>query len=88
VYAGSWAGGIFRSWDSGTTWSAMNTGLTNLDVACLAIDTLTATTLYAGTFYGEGLVVDLTGPGTIYLQTRNFGAFVNCLVPKLPFKRD
>jgi len=32
--------------------------------------------------------VDLTGPGTIYMQTRNFGAFVNFLVPKLPFKRD
>ena len=39
-------------------------------------------------FSGEGLVVDLTGPGTIYMQTRNFGAFVNYLVPKLPFKRD
>ena len=39
-------------------------------------------------FSGEGLVVDLTGPGTIYMQTRNFGAFVNYLVPKLPFKRE
>lgn len=39
-------------------------------------------------FSGEGLVVDLTGPGTIYMQTRNFGAFVNYLIPRLPFKRD
>jgi uncharacterized protein (TIGR00266 family) len=39
-------------------------------------------------FSGEGLVVDLTGPGTIYMQTRNFGAFVNYLVPRLPFKHD
>ncbi len=39
-------------------------------------------------FSGEGLVVELTGPGTIYMQTRNFGAFVNYIVPKLPFKRD
>lgn len=39
-------------------------------------------------FSGEGLVVDLTGPGTIYMQTRNFSAFVNYLVPRLPFKRD
>ena len=30
----------------------MNTGLTNMDVQCLAIDPLTAATLYAGTFYG------------------------------------
>jgi uncharacterized protein (TIGR00266 family) len=35
-------------------------------------------------FSGEGLVVDLTGPGTIYMQTRNFGAFVKYLAPKLP----
>jgi uncharacterized protein (TIGR00266 family) len=35
-------------------------------------------------FSGEGLVVDLTGPGTIYMQTRNFSAFVKYLAPKLP----
>ncbi len=39
-------------------------------------------------FSGEGLVVELTGPGTMYMQTRNFPAFVNYLVPKLPFKRS
>jgi uncharacterized protein (TIGR00266 family) len=37
---------------------------------------------------GEGLVVDLTGPGTIYMQTRNFSAFVRYLAPKLPQKHD
>jgi uncharacterized protein (TIGR00266 family) len=39
-------------------------------------------------FSGEGLVVDLTGPGTIYMQTRNFGALVKYLAPKLPQKHD
>jgi uncharacterized protein (TIGR00266 family) len=39
-------------------------------------------------FSGEGLVVDLTGPGTIYMQTRNFGAFVKYLAPRLPQKHD
>jgi uncharacterized protein (TIGR00266 family) len=33
---------------------------------------------------GEGLVVDLTGPGRILLQTRSVGAFLGWLVPKLP----
>ena len=33
---------------------------------------------------GEGLVADLTGPGTIYLQTRSPDAFVSWLVPRLP----
>lgn len=33
---------------------------------------------------GEGLVVDLTGPGRVLLQTRSEGAFLNWLLPKLP----
>lgn len=35
-------------------------------------------------FSGEGLVVELTGPGQVLLQTRSFDAFMNYLVPKLP----
>ena len=33
---------------------------------------------------GEGLVVGLTGPGRIYLQTRSPEAFLSWLVPQLP----
>ncbi len=33
---------------------------------------------------GEGLVVDLTGPGRVLMQTRSEGAFLNWLIPKLP----
>lgn len=33
---------------------------------------------------GEGLVVELTGPGRIYLQTRSEDAFLGWLIPKLP----
>lgn len=35
-------------------------------------------------FGGEGLVVDLTGPGRVLLQTRSTDAFLSWLVPKLP----
>jgi uncharacterized protein (TIGR00266 family) len=35
-------------------------------------------------FSGEGLVVELTGPGTVLLQTRSEGAFLSWLIPKLP----
>ena len=35
---------------------------------------------------GEGLVVRLTGPGRIYLQTRSPESFLAWLVPKLPTK--
>ena len=33
---------------------------------------------------GEGLVVDLTGPGKVLMQTRSVGAFLGWLTPKLP----
>ena len=39
-------------------------------------------------FSGEGLVVDLTGPGKVLLQTRSPQAFVGWLIPQLPFKKD
>ena len=35
-------------------------------------------------FGGEGLVVELTGPGKLTLQTRSQDAFINWLIPKLP----
>ena len=33
---------------------------------------------------GEGLVADFTGPGTIWLQSRSPGAFLDWLMPHLP----
>ena len=39
-------------------------------------------------FSGEGLVVDLTGPGTITLQTRSEDAFLSWLIPKIPKRSD
>jgi len=35
-------------------------------------------------FSGEGLVVDLTGPGRIFIQTRSQDAFLSWLIPLLP----
>jgi uncharacterized protein (TIGR00266 family) len=35
-------------------------------------------------FSGEGLVVDLTGPGKLTLQTRSQDAFLGWLIPQLP----
>ncbi|HEX7605635.1 MAG TPA: hypothetical protein VF348_02920, partial [Usitatibacter sp.] len=49
LYAGTDGGGVFKSTDSGGTWAAANTGLTNLTVQALAIDPSTSSTLYAGT---------------------------------------
>ena len=38
-------------------------------------------------FSGEGLVVELTGPGKIYLQSRSPDAFLSWLIPQLPGRR-
>ncbi len=35
-------------------------------------------------FSGEGLVVDVTGPGRLLLQTRSTDSFLSWLIPKLP----
>ncbi|MEO1055847.1 MAG: TIGR00266 family protein [Actinomycetota bacterium] len=37
---------------------------------------------------GEGLVVDLTGPGRAYIQTRSPEGFIDWLAPKLPGNRS
>ena len=35
-------------------------------------------------FGGEGLVVDMSGPGKVLLQTRSVGAFLDWLLPRMP----
>ena len=39
-------------------------------------------------FSGEGLVVDITGPGKVLLQTRSTDSFLSWLIPKLPKDRN
>jgi uncharacterized protein (AIM24 family) len=39
-------------------------------------------------FGGEGLVVELTGPGRVYIQSRSPSDFIDWLVPKLPSQRS
>ncbi len=39
-------------------------------------------------FSGEGLVVDMTGPGKVLLQTRSYDAFLSWLIPKIPRKSE
>ena len=35
-------------------------------------------------FSGEGLVCEFSGPGTVWLQTRNQDALLAWLIPRLP----
>jgi photosystem II stability/assembly factor-like uncharacterized protein len=52
LYAGTWKGGIFRSSDSGATWTSSSEGVTDSRVVDIAIDPVTPTVLYAGTYGG------------------------------------
>src|SRR5262249_45693573 len=55
IFMGTIAGGVRKSVDGGMTWSAVNTGLTNLVVQALAIDPSRRQTVYAGIGGGGGL---------------------------------
>ena len=56
-------GGVFKSTDSGGTWTAANTGLTSRSVYALAIDPTSPATLYAGT-HGGGVFKSTDSGGT------------------------
>ncbi|MCG3158757.1 MAG: hypothetical protein DKINENOH_05401 [bacterium] len=49
LFAGTWGGGNFRSSDNGTSWTAVNDGLTNTSVNTLAVS---GANLFAGTCGG------------------------------------
>src|SRR5260370_20531290 len=52
IFVGTFGGGVRKSVDGGITWSAVNTGLTDLRVESLAMDASGPQTVYAGTFQG------------------------------------
>ena len=59
LFAGTMYGGVFLSTNNGTSWTAVNTGLTNTNVNALAV---AGTNLFAGT-YGGGVFLS-TNNGT------------------------
>jgi photosystem II stability/assembly factor-like uncharacterized protein len=52
AYAGTQGGGVFRSGDGGSSWSAVNNGLGNLMIVSLAVDPSNSALVYAGTSGG------------------------------------
>jgi len=55
VYAGiaNGLGGVFKTTDGGANWSAVNTGLTSMDIRSLAISAKNTKVVYAGTNDGK-----------------------------------
>ena len=60
MYAGT-EGGVFKSLDQGKTWTACNTGLTDLLVRSLAMDPNDPNILYAGTWSGKVFMTNSAG---------------------------
>ena len=52
LYAGVYAGGVFKSIDGGATWNDLSEGLTTTRIQALVIDPDDPRTLYAGTPIG------------------------------------
>src|SRR5262249_51556438 len=68
LYAGTYTNGVFKSNDGGGIWSAVNTGLTNLEVRALVIDPQNPSRVYVGT-YGGVVVSSETGCGYSIFST-------------------
>jgi len=85
LYAGTNGAGVFHSVNSGTTWTAMNTGLTNKDVLDIVINPSTPAILYSGTLGGVFRSVN-SGTTWTAVNTGLTNQGVNSLVinPKVP----
>jgi len=49
IFAGTYDGGVFKSTNGGSSWQAMNAGLTDFSIQALALTPTTPPTLFAGT---------------------------------------
>ena len=52
IYAGTEFGGLYKSTNGGSSWTAVNSGLTNLIIYSIAVDPTNSQTIYAGTQFG------------------------------------
>ncbi len=77
-------GAIFeRTIASGEKYIVDTTHLVAFD-ATMGVTPKTVGGIKSTLFSGEGLVVELTGPGTIYMQTRSPKALIDWIIPQLP----
>jgi uncharacterized protein (TIGR00266 family) len=77
-------GAIFeRELKDGEKYVVDTTHLVAFD-ASINVTTRAAGGLKSTLLSGEGLVVEMTGPGKIYIQTRSPKALINWIIPQLP----
>ena len=79
-------GAIFeKSLAAGEKYIVDTTHLVAFD-ASMGVQTQSVGGLKSTLLSGEGLVVELTGPGKLYLQTRSPKAFIDWIIPQVPQK--
>jgi uncharacterized protein (TIGR00266 family) len=79
-------GAIFeRTLGAGETYIVDTTHLVAFD-ATMGVQTQAVGGLKSTLLSGEGLVVQLTGPGQIYMQTRSPKALIDWIIPQVPQK--
>src|SRR5437762_1254015 len=84
LYAGTLGGGVFKSSNGGGSWTAINTGLTNLALRALAIDPQTPATVYAGTDGGNVFKSTNGGGNWTSIPTGAFGVYALAIDPQTP----
>ena len=83
MFVNGWGGIISKKLDAGETMILDNYQLVALSSTAtyrVAKHGSFKTTLFGG----EALVIEITGPGTVFLQTKNFMEFVRAIIPYLP----
>jgi photosystem II stability/assembly factor-like uncharacterized protein len=70
VYAGTYGGGLFKTTNSGDSWTPINNGLSSIYIAAVAVDPGDPDIVYAGAYYGGGVFKSWDG-GAIWSPSSN-----------------
>jgi hypothetical protein len=73
IYIGAPSGGLWRSTDGGTTWTALTANLPTLGVSSVLVHPTTPTTIFVGT--GDRDAGDATENGNFYRSTNTGGSW-------------
>ncbi|HWN10271.1 MAG TPA: FG-GAP-like repeat-containing protein [Pyrinomonadaceae bacterium] len=78
LYAATSGGGIFKSIDSGASWTQSNNGITNMTALGVIVDRTTPATVYAGvTIANDAFAVKLNSAGSAPEYLTSFGGSEN-----------
>ena len=83
LFVNAWGGIIKKELEHGEKMIVDNYQLVALDTTA-KYDVTKHGSLKTALLGGEALVIKITGPGTVYIQTKNITEFVRALVPFLP----